>query len=177
MFYLGYWNWGNKWILIVKNSMLKYTNTEVTFREVPDEISLCINISGCKNKCPGCHSEYLQQDIGELLDITSLIKLVQHNQGITCVCFMGGDHDTKMINSLAKSAKHAMGLKVAWYSGNAILSEHINPKYFNYIKLGPYIESRGPLDNPNTNQRLFKIYCNEYGIYEFVNITHKFWKK
>lgn len=157
--------------------MLKYTNVEVTFREIPDEISLCINISGCKNKCPGCHSEYLQQDIGELLDITSLIKLVQLNQGITCVCFMGGDHDTKMINSLAKSVKYAMGLKVAWYSGNATLNEHINPKYFNYIKLGPYIESRGPLDNPNTNQRLFKIYCNEYCIYEFVNITHKFWKK
>ena len=27
--------------------MLKYVNTEITFAEVPDEISLCINISNC----------------------------------------------------------------------------------------------------------------------------------
>lgn len=28
--------------------MLKYLNTQVTFAEVPDEITLCINITGCK---------------------------------------------------------------------------------------------------------------------------------
>ena len=28
--------------------MLKYLNTQVTFAEVPNEITLCINITGCK---------------------------------------------------------------------------------------------------------------------------------
>ena len=32
--------------------MLKFINTLVGLREVPDEISLCINITGCNNKCP-----------------------------------------------------------------------------------------------------------------------------
>ena len=44
--------------------MLKYVDTKVTFAEVPDEISLCINISNCPNHCEGCHSPYLAEDIG-----------------------------------------------------------------------------------------------------------------
>ena len=39
--------------------MLKYLNCQVTFAEVPDEISLCINITNCPNRCPGCHSPEL----------------------------------------------------------------------------------------------------------------------
>lgn len=31
--------------------MVKYTDIQVTFREIPDEITLCINISGCPNHC------------------------------------------------------------------------------------------------------------------------------
>ena len=45
--------------------MLKYVDTLVTFSEIPDEITLCINISNCPCKCPGSHSSYLAQDIGE----------------------------------------------------------------------------------------------------------------
>lgn len=36
--------------------MLKYTDTRVTFSEVPDEVTLCINISGCLCHCEWCHS-------------------------------------------------------------------------------------------------------------------------
>ena len=36
--------------------MLKYSNYEITFAEVPDEISLCINLTNCPHKCIGCHS-------------------------------------------------------------------------------------------------------------------------
>ena len=44
--------------------MLKYIDTKVTFAEVPNEISLCINISNCPCNCKGCHSSYLAEDIG-----------------------------------------------------------------------------------------------------------------
>ena len=47
--------------------MLKYVDTLVSFQEVPDEISLCINISNCPCHCDGCHSPYLADDIGEYL--------------------------------------------------------------------------------------------------------------
>ena len=72
---------------------MKYTDTMVTFSEVPDKISLCINISGCPNRCPGCHSPELWEDIGTELNEDSLTKLINKNEGITCVCFMGGDAD------------------------------------------------------------------------------------
>jgi anaerobic ribonucleoside-triphosphate reductase activating protein len=45
--------------------MLKYVDTAVTFAEFPNEVSLCINISGCPCCCDGCHSPYLSKDIGE----------------------------------------------------------------------------------------------------------------
>jgi hypothetical protein len=47
-------------------------------------------------------------------------------------------------------------------------------KYFDYIKIGPYIKDRGPLNNPNTNQRMYKIDHEFY--HNFVDITNKFWK-
>ena len=35
---------------------IKYVIDEVVFREFPDEVTLALNISGCPNHCPGCHS-------------------------------------------------------------------------------------------------------------------------
>ena len=45
--------------------MLKYYNYMVTFSEVPDEISLCINITGCPIRCTDCHSKFLWENIGK----------------------------------------------------------------------------------------------------------------
>ena len=39
--------------------MLKYVNTGVVFQEIPDEVTLAINISNCPCHCPGCHSHYV----------------------------------------------------------------------------------------------------------------------
>ena len=44
--------------------MLKYVNSSVVFQEIPDEVTLAINISNCPCHCPGCHSKYLWEDIG-----------------------------------------------------------------------------------------------------------------
>ena len=43
---------------------MKYVDTAVTFAEIPDQICLCINISGCQFRCPDCHSKYLWEDTG-----------------------------------------------------------------------------------------------------------------
>ena len=60
--------------------MIKYTDTQVTFREIPDEVTLCINISGCPNHCEGCHSLYLANDIGTELTFNELLKLIVLNK-------------------------------------------------------------------------------------------------
>lgn len=149
--------------------MLKYKDVLIGFQEVPDEISLCINITNCPNNCIGCHSPYLTEDIGEELTIKALSKLIMKNKGITCVCLMGGDSDPKQINTLAKTIKELYPYKVAWYSGKSKLAPEIIIQNFDYIKLGPYIEEFGPLNNPNTNQKMFKMP-------DIEDITYKFWK-
>lgn len=160
--------------------MLKYTDTQVTFREIPDEISLCINISGCPNNCIGCHSSYLTEDIGQELTFDTLLKLIHRNNGITCVTFMGGDQDPEYINKCASVIKESdLSLKIAWYSGKDKLSDKIDLCNFDFIKLGPYIQEKGPLDNPNTNQKLYQIQhsCKLNKILNVLtDITNKFWK-
>lgn len=147
----------------------------VTFAEVPDEIALCINISNCPVHCPDCHSKELWQDIGMPLTEESLDMLILNNPGITCVAFMGGDKDPEGILQLCKHTKHAFsGLKTAWYSGYASRSQQLAQyiPYIDYIKAGPYIASRGPLNDPNTNQRMYYFDGKKY-----IDITHKFHQK
>lgn len=155
--------------------MIKYVDTMVTFSEFPDEISLCINISNCPCHCKSCHSSYLANDIGKPLYLETLYALIDKNEGITCVGFMGGDSEPKYVNTLAKAVKDLYDIKVGWYSGRQELSKYINLSNFDYIKLGPYIEEKGPLNNPNTNQRMYKLYkVDKYFMKE--DITSKFWK-
>lgn len=156
--------------------MLKYVDTKVVFAEIPDEITLAINISGCPCNCKGCHSSYLAGDIGERLDFDSLDKVINANTGVTCISFMGGDVDSSNVNILAEfiRAKYPE-LKVAWYSGRQELNEDIELMNFDYIKLGPYIEEFGPLNSKTTNQRMYKV-VKQNGNYELVDITNKFWK-
>lgn len=151
--------------------MLKYLDTKVTFAEVPDEVTLCINITGCKNNCKGCHSPYLAEDIGKELTIERLTELATTNEGITTICFMGGDSDTERINRLAKWVQDELDLKVAWYSGRDELSEYIDISNFDIVKLGRYDEKLGPLNCPTTNQRFYRIIDGE--MYDF---TYLFWK-
>jgi anaerobic ribonucleoside-triphosphate reductase activating protein len=87
---------------------------------------------------------------------------------------MGGDADPKSVNQLALYIREQHPeFKVAWYSGKTVISSAINKLDFDYIKIGPFIKHLGPLKNPKTNQRLYRI--KENG--EMEDITFRFWKK
>ena len=164
--------------------MLKYLNVKVTFQEIPNEITLCINITGCPNRCPNCHSKELWEDLGKELTIDVLSDLIDNNKGISTVCFMGGNSDPSYIVKLAKWIKDNTDLLVGWYSGNKEIDKDVllNLEYFNFIKVGPYIEELGPLNNPNTNQKMYEVEMSrevdETGnpVYGLVDITYKFFK-
>ena len=152
--------------------MLKYVDAKVVFAEVPDEVTLAINISNCPCQCKGCHSSYLAQDIGTELTFNEVGKLIKKNSGISCIALMGGDAEPDRINTLASFIiNHYDPVKVAWYSGRQELSNGIDLCNFDYIKLGPYKEEFGPLNSKTTNQRFYKVNGRE-----LVNITSKFWK-
>jgi anaerobic ribonucleoside-triphosphate reductase activating protein len=151
--------------------MLKYADAKVVFAEVPDEVTLAINISNCPCQCKGCHSSYLAQDIGTELTFNEVRKLIKKNSGISCIAFMGGDSEPERINALASFVTNHYQLKVAWYSGRQELSKDIELRNFDAIKLGPYIEELGPLSSRTTNQRFYRV---EKGV--LTDITNKFWK-
>lgn len=158
--------------------MLKYVDTKVVFREVPGEITLAINISGCIYNCRNCHSPWLSENKGTLLNFTEIDKLVRANNGITCIAFMGGDRDPFMINQLAKHIRSNHNkINIAWYSGSQELSKEIELCNFDFIKLGPYIEEKGPLNNPNTNQIFYHVYVDDNGEYNMIDITPSFWNE
>lgn len=193
--------------------MLKYVDTAITFSEIPDEITLCINLSNCPCHCEGCHSPHLAEDIGQVLTISRIEKLISGNKGITAICFMGGDNDHKLINHYAKLIKNSYikeiehtitlnsaidlktngislnpgdkvylmkdipsPIKVGWYSGRQELPDKIDLDNFDYIKLGPYNKSLGPLNSRTTNQRFYKVFHFSNGASKLIDITYKFWK-
>lgn len=153
--------------------MLKYLNTDVVFQEIPGEVSLAINITGCPCRCPGCHSQYLWGDIGEPLTEDALDNMInRQHQNITCVALMGGDAIPAEVDRLmCHLRKSYPKLHTAWYSGRTTLSADANLDNFDYIKLGPYLKHLGSLRNRNTNQRLYRIKRGK-----MQDMTSSFWK-
>ena len=156
--------------------MLKYVDSKITFTEIPDEITLCINISNCPCHCEECHSSYLAEDIGKSLNLEALTNLIDSNNGISCVCIMGGDANPSEVDDIAQDIKeYYPELKVAWYSGRQELSKEIELENFNYIKLGPYIKDKGPLNCRTTNQVMLEIDVIQGKVFK-KDITAKFWR-
>lgn len=152
--------------------MLKYIpeDVSVVFLEIPDQVCLAINLSGCPHQCPGCHSPYLRDNIGCDLTLETITNLVEEHSGITCVLFMGGDADKEYLKKLALYAS-SLGLLVAWYSGENFLDLDHYKNWFDYIKVGSYKKDLGPLNSKTTNQRLYKINNRD----TLEDITYRFW--
>lgn len=163
--------------------MIKYVpeDTAVVFSEIPDEITLALNISNCPHRCPGCHSPYLQGDVGEELTYEKIDELIKTNDGITCVAFMGEGNDLDSIFRFGVYIHNEYSLKVAIYCGSSTIPKRFWGE-FDYIKLGGYKEEFGPLNNPNTNQRMYKrtgVTEASSGVpaIKWEDITSKFWEK
>ena len=153
--------------------MLKYVNSDIVFQEIPDEVTLAINISNCPCHCPGCHSHYLWEDVGLPLNTNAIDDFVEkYGKNLTCIAFMGGDSDPRGVNQLAQYVHEEYPqLRVAWYSGRTVISADVHKEDFDYIKIGPFIRHLGSLKKPTTNQRLYRQ--DDQG--NFEDITSRFW--
>ena len=162
--------------------MIKYKpdTVSVVFEEIPDYISLAIEITNCPGHCVGCHSPWLREDIGEELTVEKLNELIDQNRGVNCVCFMGEGKDPEALKKLANAirARSDSPRATALYSGRSEVEKEYD-YYFDFIKVGPYIEEYGPLNTPTTNQRLY--HTRRGGCYDDDtfrdDITYKFWRK
>ena len=154
--------------------MLKYAGYDIVFQEFPDEVTLAVNLTCCPNHCPGCHSAYLQRDTGEELSERRLLELIRNYNGeITCVGLMGGDNDpASVVRLLARVKAEYPQLRTGWYSGRSELPQEFDTTAFDYVKLGGYVASLGPLKERTTNQRLFRYAADG----SRTDITPRFWR-
>ena len=162
--------------------MIKYKpdSVSVVFEEIPDKVTLAIEITNCLGECVGCHSPWLRDDIGDELTPDKLLQLIEKNKGINCVCFMGEGKDPDALKRLTLTIMvHHPELKIALYSGRSEVEESYDD-FFDYIKVGPYIREFGPLNKETTNQRLYFINRDDVirgGKPMRMDITSKFWRK
>ena len=83
--------------------MIKYVPqmTSVVIEEIPDRVTLAVDISNCQGNCVGCHSPFLKEDIGEELTNEIIDKLVADNFGVNCFLFLGEGNDPEALIALA----------------------------------------------------------------------------
>lgn len=153
---------------------LKYMGFAIVLEEVPNEISLAFNISGCPHHCEGCHSQHLWEYKGDLLreDFQSIVE--QYKEYISCICFMGGDQNMEELEELCLIAKNKYNLKTCVYSGEDninMFQKMICDNALDYLKVGKYIKDKGGLNKATTNQRMYQIEVNN-----IWDITTKFQK-
>jgi anaerobic ribonucleoside-triphosphate reductase activating protein len=152
--------------------MLKYTEYEVGFREIPNKVTLLINISNCPNHCVGCHSPELRTNIGTELTNDEFLRILKENDGVNCVCFMGEGRDLPRLIEIIKLSKETQPfLDTALYTGSDEFDETVFEGKLNYLKIGHYDDKYGPLDKPTTNQRLYRLVDGRRD-----DITELFWK-
>ncbi|AVM50891.1 anaerobic ribonucleoside-triphosphate reductase activating protein [Capnocytophaga sp. oral taxon 878] len=152
--------------------MLRYSSYNIVLQEVPNEISLCFTITGCKLACEGCHSEYTWDGSkGEVLTNELLQSLLtKYNGMISCVLFMGGEWEADRLLSLIFQVK-CKQLKTALYTGlNLKQVQRQCPELLaclDYIKTGKWLPKLGGLNSPTTNQEFLNLQTGEVMNYLF----------
>ena len=152
--------------------MMKFNciSPSIVFQEVPDEISLCFSITGCKVGCKGCHStELWQESYGiPLTNINFITWLKKYTKLISCIVFFGGEwQETALIEKLI-IAKN-LGLKTCLYSGQKHININIS-QHLNFLKTGSWNAELGGLDSPITNQTFRNVATGEKLNHLFVKI-------
>ena len=150
--------------------MIKYVPelTDIVLEEIPDKVTLAVEISNCRGSCIGCHSPFLKQDIGVELTPAAVDRMIADNFGVNCFLLLGEGKDPEALLRIAEHLRlHHPDLERAVYSGRAEVEPEIYAA-FDYVKVGPYIAEAGPLNEPTTNQRLY---------HHGEDITSRFWHK
>lgn len=154
--------------------MLYFIDACVSYDEIPNELSLCIYISGCMNRCPDCHyPELMQHNHGDILSESFYLLVDLYSEMVSCICFLGeGACGLKEKAEFKEYVDyiHSKGLLAGLYSGRNLDEIEEWMKEFDFVKIGSYQLDKGPLTKETTNQRMYKKKNNKY-----VNITEEFW--
>lgn len=156
---------------------MRYSGSQVVFQEIPNEISLVFQVTGCPLRCPGCHSSDIwASNIGKELSISSLnMAIEKYKNYISCILYLGGEWNLEELLLQLEYIK-SLHLKTALYTGLEL--HQVDERLFknlDYLKYGAYKAELGPLTSPNSNQKLVNLKTNEilnhFFIHGGVNVT------
>lgn len=139
---------------------IRFTQQQIVWQEVPNEVSLAFLISGCPLRCAGCHSaDSWKADRGDILSADYLrSRLRQYHGLLTCVLFLGGEWQPEPLSVLLTIAREEFGLHTCLYTG--LERDELPPvllPQLTYLKTGRWLPERGGLEHPNTNQQLIDL--------------------
>jgi anaerobic ribonucleoside-triphosphate reductase activating protein len=142
----------------------------IVFQEVPNEISLCFSITGCKVGCNGCHStELWNAHYGMPLNRHNFIAWLNKYKGlISCVVFFGGEWQPQALVEKLIIAKN-LGFKTCLYSGEKHIDINIS-QHLTFLKTGAWRAELGGLESLSTNQIFRDLSTGE-------KLNHLFTKK
>lgn len=176
-----------------KNYSYPVSSIGFTISELPGETAVYIEFSGCRQNCPGCHSDYLIGDQGDSLNLEDTVynayALAQkYPDDITAIVLMGGTANNgiteKSFGILIKALAKKTGLPIGLYSGrDEAPDKYLDIEEIKWVKTGSYKEDLGGLEEPTTNQRFYvkehTIVTDQYGVYSgriphWVDMTKQF---
>lgn len=135
----------------------------ITMNEIPGKIALYFEIGQCHAGCKGCHSKHLWRNCQQKTSVQTMLDMVKEAKadGADAVVLMGGTTNDIPINDLLLTINNLSNiLPVGLYSGSDSIRqalELINMSFLKWLKIGSYVESKGGLDSPRTNQMFFEI--------------------
>ncbi|NMP32363.1 anaerobic ribonucleoside-triphosphate reductase activating protein [Thalassotalea sp. M1531] len=149
--------------------MFNHFPPHVVFEEVPDEVTLAFVISGCPLRCSGCHSQDTwQRDRGLPLTCERFSHYIEQYSGfISCVLFFGGEWQSELLIKKLIIAKQYQ-LKTCLYTGLNKLPKRIL-QHLDFVKTGPWLEERGGLADPKSNQQFIEVSTGKKLNHRFYN--------
>lgn len=155
-----------------------FSEPQIVFQEVPDEISLALSISGCDLGCKGCHSaQTWGYTHGEKLTEEKIINFINKYKGMfSCFLFYGGEWlEEELIVFFSIIKKH--NIKICLYTGLTFdefkLKNYQLLNYLDFLKVGRWIKERGGLNSLTTNQ-IFLSVKKDRDNFIFKNLNYKF---
>ena len=179
---------------------LNYTTEQITFQEVPNEISLSFLIAGCPLKCKGCHSADSWRVTSEANEVDKANETVkskihpinsnaknyltkgylenrikQYQDMISCVLFLGGEWEIEKLIELLQTVKNTNpSLKTCLYTGLELdeIVELIEQEINEKVEIGwKYIFDNNLLDYLKTGR-----WIRELGGLDNKNTNQRFYK-
>lgn len=137
----------------------------ITLAEIPNRLAVYFEIGNCTLHCKGCHSKHLWDSMKD--DCTDSLNDIMYyvdryyETGANAILFMGGLRSSnvpplKFITCILRPL-YEKGYDIGLYDGGEWDGwiEKAS-RYCKWVKVGPYIEKLGGLDNSTTNQRFYE---------------------